>query len=86
MEKLIGVWNDYTEGKIFVSQDYDKNSPFVFAMTLNDHTPNTMLINSAKKYNCFRTFINNFKMGNVYYENNKIKYIVQDLVKFFIIS
>ena len=79
--KLIGVWNDYTEGKIYVSLDYDINTPFIFAMTLKDHTPNTMLINSAKKYNCFKTFIENFKLGNVYYENSKIKYVVQDLIK-----
>lgn len=43
-----GVWYDYSVGNIFVSFDYDVSSPFVFAITLQDHKPNTMLINSAK--------------------------------------
>ena len=82
--KHIGVWLDYTEGKIYVSLDYDKLSPFVFACTLKDHTPNTLLISSAKKYNCWKTFIDNFKRGNVYFENSKIKYVVQELIKTFL--
>ena len=76
-----GVWFDYSEGKIYVSLDYDKYSPFIFAATLKDHTPNTMLLSSAKKYVCWKNFIDNYKLGNVYFENNKIKYVTQELIK-----
>lgn len=80
--ETFGVWFDYVLGKIYVSNDYDKNSPFIFACTLKDHTPNTLLLNSAKKYNCWKSFLDNYKMGNVRFENNKIKYVAQELIKY----
>ena len=70
-------------GKIFVSKDFDKFSPFIFSMTLNDLSPNTMMFNSLKKYNFWKTFIENFKLGNVYFENQKIKHSVYDLIKLY---
>lgn len=79
-----GVWNDYVNGKIYISFDYVKNSPYVFATTLKDHKPNTMLINSAKNYNCWKIFIKNYKLGNVYYENIKIKSACQNVIKLFL--
>ena len=78
-----GVWFDFNGGKIYVSNDFQENGQ-VFACTLSDHSPNTMLISSAKQYNCWRLFIKNFKLGNVYYENQKIKQNVKDVVKLFI--
>lgn len=68
-------------GKIYVSNNYIENTPFIFACTIKDHKPNTMLLKSAKKYNCWKTFIQNYNLGNVYFENNKIKFIVQELIK-----
>ena len=60
-------------GKIFVSADYDKFSPYLFSMTLKDHSPNTMMFNAMKRYNFWKLFLENFKIGNVYFENQKIK-------------
>lgn len=79
--ETFGVWYDYNEGKIFVSNDYLKNTPYLFACTLKDHTPNTLLLNSTKKYNCWKSFIDNYRLGNLRFENMKIKLIVQDLIK-----
>lgn len=62
MGDTYGVWFDYSVGKIFVSTDYVKNTPYVFSCTLADHTPNTMLLNSARKYNCWKNFVDNYKM------------------------
>lgn len=78
-EKIYGVWFDYKVGKIFVSQDYD--SKICFACTLEDHSPNTMFFSIAKEYNSWRNFIKNYKLGNVYFENQKIKLICQELIK-----
>lgn len=78
-DNIYGVWFDYNIGKIFVSQDY--NSKLCFSCTLEDHSPNTMFYSVAKEYNSWRTFLKNYKLGNVYFENNKIKLICQDLIK-----
>lgn len=76
-----GVWNSYNEGKVFVSYDYDKFSPYIFSMTLQDHAPNRMLFNALRKYNFWKNFLENFKLGVVFYENQKIKYNVDELIK-----
>ena len=82
--KYIGIWNDYKEGKVFVSNNYQKNSPFIFSMTLSDHKPNLLMFNSMKKYNFWKLFVDNFKCGLVYFENQKIKYNMIELIKQFI--
>ena len=71
-------------GLVFVSNDYVKNSPFTFACTTEDHSPNTLLLSSVKKYNCWKSFIDAYRMGNLRFENNKIKNIVQDLIRLII--
>ena len=80
---IFGVWSDYKEGKMYVSYDYDKNSPFMYAMTLKDHTPNTMMFNAIRKYNFWKEFLQNYKLGNVFFENQKIKHDVYELIKLF---
>ena len=57
-----GVWNDFFEGKIFVSFDYNPRTPYLFSMTLKDHSPNTMLFGTLKRYNFWKLFLDNFKM------------------------
>lgn len=81
---IYGVWNSLNEGRVYVSKDYDKFTPFMFSMTLKDHSPNTMMFNTLRRYNFWRAFVNNFKSGLVYFENQKIKHEVYDLIKQFI--
>ena len=78
-DNIYGVWFDYNVGKVFVSQDH--NSSLCFSCTLEDHSPNTLFYSVAKDYHSWRTFIKNYKLGNVYFENVKIKNICKDLIK-----
>lgn len=75
-----GVWINWLTGKMYLSNDFLENG-IVFACTSNDHKPNTMLMSIAKKYNCWNNFINAFKLGNLYYENTKIKNIAFEVMK-----
>ena len=70
---VFGVWFDFQEGKIFVSSDYYKSSPNIFALTTRDHTENTMLMKSINKYQCWKKFIDNYEIGNVRFESVQIK-------------
>ena len=83
-DNIIGTWIDYNNGKIYLSFDYDKNG-CLFACTNNDHSPNTMLLSVAKKYKGFRLFIDNYKLGNVYFENPKIKSISLEILRLLMI-
>ena len=75
------MWVDYSKGLVYVSNDFIKNTPFMFACTLEDHTPNTLLLTSVKKYNCWKVFIESYKQGLLRFENMKIKNITSDLIK-----
>ena len=78
--QTFGVWIDYNNGKMYISNDYIKDL-LVFATTTDDHKPNTLLYSIAKKYNCWNVFIQNYKLGNVYFENMKIKNISKEILK-----
>ena len=74
------VFVDYNNGKMYVSRDYIDNG-LCFATTTEDHSPNTMLFSIAKKYNCWNSFIQSFKLGNVFFENVKVKNISKEVLK-----
>ena len=48
-------------GRVYVSTDYIKDYPLTFACTLEDHTPNTLLLSSIKKYSCWKAFIEAYR-------------------------
>lgn len=79
-DSTFGVWINWNNGKMYISNDYDPNG-LLFATTTNDHKPNTMLLSVAKKYHAWNTFINNYKLGNVYFENMKIKTMCHEVMK-----
>lgn len=83
-DNILGVWLDYNNGCVYVSFDYDKNG-CIFACTNDDHSPNTMLLSVAKKYRGFKLFIDNYKLGNVFFENNKIKSISNEIIRLLLI-
>ena len=68
-----GIWIDYNEGRFFVSQDVDPSCKIVYSITVDDHAPNTLLLSNINKAVFWRKFIDNYKQGNVYFENQKIK-------------
>ena len=81
-----GVWNDFKEGKIYISKDYDKLTPYLYAVTTSDFRPNTLLIRSASKSKQWKFLLDNYKLGLVYFENQKIKKYSQDVLRMFLTS
>lgn len=83
-DNILGVWLDFNIGRVYVSNNYIDNG-CIFACTNDDHTPNTMLLSVAKQYKGFKIFINNYKLGNVYYENPKIKNLCGEIIRLLLI-
>ena len=79
--EVYGVWRSFSQGKIWVSLDYDKTYAKTYALTKEDHTPNTLLLSSLNKSHNFKMFIEQYKMGNVYFESQNIKNICYEVVK-----
>ena len=80
-DQTFGVWYNYDAGRVFISSDYDKKSPYIFTTTVENHRPNTLLLKNARNYNCWSMLIQQFKLGNVFFENIKIKNITLNLFK-----
>lgn len=49
-------------GKIFISNDYVKDTPFIFTTTLENHKENTLFLKSARKYACWKTLVEQFEI------------------------
>ena len=74
-----GVWIDYSEGKMWVSNSIDPYG-ITFSFTLKDHSPNTMLLKSKKSF-YLKQFIEGFKNGIVFFENMNIKNLCYEILK-----
>lgn len=82
-KETYGVWNDYKNGKVYVSEDYQNNSFNIFTLTLKDSKPNIMMISALSRYDFWKQFLQNFKYGVVYFENQKIKHTVFEIIKLY---
>lgn len=76
-----GIWNDYKNGKVYVSNDYDVRTPYIFSLTLKDNKPNVMMYKALKKYHFWKSFEQNFTLGVVYYESQRIKNEMHEVVR-----
>ena len=80
-DRKYGVWMDQKESRLWVSEDIDPTWIVVFTLTLKDHQPNTMFLKTGSKNNQFKVFVENFKLGNVRFENMNVKNITYEVIK-----
>lgn len=67
-----GIWSDTGIGRIFVDDKYNPTHPLTLALTLNDHTENTMLTKGWQLTH-IKWLAKNFKLGNVRYVSMEVK-------------
>lgn len=80
-DRKFGVWADFNEGKLWVSEDVDPSFLLDFALTLKDHSPNTMLIQTRGRKGHMKVFVDAYKNGNVYFENMNIKNLCYEVIR-----
>lgn len=79
-DQKYGVWADYSEGKMWVSESIDPYG-LTYSFTLKDHSPNTMLMKSRNKTYYLKHFIEGFKDGIVFFETMNIKNLCYEILK-----
>lgn len=77
----LGIWLDDKEGKMYVSNDVDPSYPIIYSITLKDHKPNTLFLRDKSRAVKFKAFIENYKIGNVRFENMNIKNITYEVIQ-----
>ena len=79
--KHYGVWCDYKDGLMFISNDYDPNCPVIFSINPDDHNENTLLIR-CRTSPFFKSIIEHFRLARLCFESQQIKNnVMQYLVK-----
>lgn len=69
-----GVWKCKTDGRIYISRDYDPKNPCIFSFDIKDHKEDNVLV-SARKTPWFKLVIEEYKLGNVWFEDMNTKNI-----------
>ena len=75
-----GIWHNRQNGRVYVSEDYEPNSKFSYAMTIDDHTPDSKFI-SIRQNSYMKVLIEYYKNGDLYFENMKVKNNFMKLIK-----
>ena len=70
--KKYGIWCDYQNGLMFVSNDYDPNCPVIFSINPDDHNENTLMIR-CRTSPFFKSLIEHYRLARLCFENQQIK-------------
>lgn len=84
LDRYYHIWLDAGEGKYFVSYDKDPYQQTVFSLTQSDHSPNTYLL-KGRKDKFLKDFVENYKIGNVYYEDINLKNVFFEIIRLFLV-
>ena len=81
---IYGVWIDYNEGLLYVNRQYDPyRKSRMFAITKEDHSPNTILIDNIKRHPSIRVIKSEFERGNVRFSDITVKNQFYDIMYLF---
>lgn len=70
--KEYGVYADYETGKLYISRDADSTFPVRFALTTDDHQPNTLILKGRR--NLYLTnLVNCYAAGALRFDDAKTK-------------
>ena len=77
----IGIWFDTIDWIYYISMDVDLQNPNKYSATTQDHKPNVMLINNAKRMASFKHLIDSYNMGAIRYESIKLKNWFREIIR-----
>lgn len=80
MGKAYGLWVNYAEGLYFVSKDVDPSCTICYSVTMDDHSPNKLLLKRNDK-GLFGKMLEAYKMGTLRFESQAIKKMVEAILK-----
>lgn len=82
--KTYGVWRDYKNQYIYISNDYDPNCPIKFALHEDDHNESTTLARVRSNF-WFKQIINYYRLAHLCFESQTVKNLVmQELNRYLI--
>ena len=80
-DRKYGVWADFLEGLMWVSEKVDPGYPLVYSLTMHDHKPNTLFLKNRSGATPFKKFLEAYQNGCVRFETQMIKSACYDVIK-----
>lgn len=77
----LGIWFDPIQWLYYVSLDVDLQYPHKYSATTDDHKPNILLMQTAKKLTLLGNLIEAYQKGCVRYESMKLKNWFRDIMR-----
>ena len=74
-----GIWNDWKEGIIYISKDYDPACPIIFTVTSEDHDEQSIMLKLRSSL-FFKSVIEHYRLGKLCFESQKIKNEIMNLI------
>lgn len=70
--KEYGVWVDYKQSEMFISNDYDPKCPITFTINPDDHNETTILVR-CRTSPFFKSIIEYYRLAKLFFDNQQIK-------------
>ena len=80
--KQYGIWKDFKNQLMFISNDIDPNCPIKFAINETDHNESTIFARVRSNF-WFKQIINHYRLARLCFENQTVKNIfMQEMNKY----
>ena len=80
--KQYGIWRDFKNQVMYISNDIDPNCPIKFAINESDHNESTIFAKVRSNF-WFKQIINHYRLARLCFENQAVKNIfMQELNKY----
>lgn len=80
--KQYGIWRDFKNQLIYISNDIDPNCPIKFAINETDHNESTIFAKVRSNF-WFKQIINHYRLARLCFENQTVKNIfMQEMNKY----
>ena len=80
--RAYGIWRDYKNQYIYISNDIDPNCPIKLTINSEDHNENTLFIKIRKNF-WFQQIINHYRIAHLCFESQAIKNLfMQELTRY----
>ena len=76
---MIGIWVDNENGKLYCSSKINPNIP-IYCIVTEDMQPNYLILKSTSNY--MKLLRNSYEYGFIYYENIKIKGVMNEIKRY----
>ena len=74
-----GIWNDWKEGIIYISKDYDAACPIIFTVNSEDHDEQSIMLKLRSSI-FFKSVIEHYRLGKLCFESQKIKNEMMNII------